>query len=456
VAVSGDGRTVAAAQGYTGTVWIAEAATARVRHRFSPPASFRVECLAFSPNAKVLAVGGYVEPDRGKASGVVLLYDAHTGKKSHHLEAHPGRTRALTFSPDGKVLATGGDEASIRLWTVKSGKPAGQMRGDNQDHRALAFSPDGKLLAAGGDGGDLTLWDASTREVVRDCAGRAGEIDFVAFTRQGKQIVWAARQSIIRINDTDTADQVARYGDEKIAFNDFALSAEGDLLLTAGQGGMVRFWDLASSHQVTAFRGHPRAVTALAVSTGGKVLVTGGQEGHVLVWRLPDLDRARLRMLWSMLASDAPNEVRQAVERLNHARALPFLGERVRGLVRLSAEIPRLFEDLDSDEYHVRERATRLLTRYGWMSRAPLERLLRSKPSLEVYRRAERILQQLREITDEERSALHALAVLEKLASPEARNLLRDLARARAETPVVREAAAALARLEAREKKPSK
>jgi hypothetical protein len=92
------------------------------------------------------------------------------------------------------------------------------------------------------------------------------------------------------------------------------------------------------------------------------------------------------------------------------------------------------------------------LKRHGNVSRSALVRLLASKPSLEVYRRAEWILNWIADAPDEERSALACVAVLEKLGSVPARKLLHSLVLIRGESPLTRAAKEALDRLESRKK----
>jgi HEAT repeat protein len=111
------------------------------------------------------------------------------------------------------------------------------------------------------------------------------------------------------------------------------------------------------------------------------------------------------------------------------------------------AETPaldKLLTDLGSDRFATREEATRALERLGPEAEAELRKALEAKPSAEVRLRIERHLDRLQ--TDESRH-VRAVAVLEKVGTPEARQQLRRLADGAPPARLTREAKAALERL---------
>ena len=67
------------------------------------------------------------------------------------LRGHTDSIASVAFSPNGKTLASGGFDGSVRLWDVTSAQPVGGSVMRHTDWvRAVAFSPDGKILASGG------------------------------------------------------------------------------------------------------------------------------------------------------------------------------------------------------------------------------------------------------------------------------------------------------------------
>lgn len=111
--------------------------------------------------------------------------------------------------------------------------------------------------------------------------------------------------------------------------------------------------------------------------------------------------------------------------------------------------IQRLLTELDSDDFATREKATKALTELGTIAEPALRKAQECSPSLELRRRAGRILQAVRDqpIPPEELRQLRAVEALEYCAAAGAVELLEALGRGAPEARLSVEAKAALARL---------
>jgi WD40 repeat protein len=107
--------------------------------------------VAFSPDSKTLASSGQDK--------TIKLWDVATGKAKDTLMGHTGTVGCLAYSRDGKTLASGSFDKTIKLWDVATSKEGDTLKGHTNRVLALAYSRDGKMLASGGDDYTIKLWD---------------------------------------------------------------------------------------------------------------------------------------------------------------------------------------------------------------------------------------------------------------------------------------------------------
>jgi Spy/CpxP family protein refolding chaperone len=110
--------------------------------------------------------------------------------------------------------------------------------------------------------------------------------------------------------------------------------------------------------------------------------------------------------------------------------------------------VQRLLQDLDADEFDLRQKAEVQLQKLGERAGGALQRFLDSKPPLEAALRAERLLAAVESANTPERlRMLRSVTVLEKIGTPEARKVLQAWSRGADGALLTREAKAALHRL---------
>lgn len=204
----------------------------------------------------------------------------------------------------------------------------------------------------------------------------------------------------------------------------------------------------------------------LAFSPDGTALATASLDTTVLVWDVHGptpgapshraaLSNVELSDLWDRLAGADAVRAYDAVCALAAApcTAVPFLRDRLRPPTAPAPEtLARLVQDLDSDRFETRRQAAGELERLEGLARPALRQALAGKPSPELRRRLEQLLDRLDGPVPppQQLRRLRAVEALELAGSAEARAALHER-EDDADTRVGEEAKAALGRLRSRE-----
>jgi Tol biopolymer transport system component len=172
VAISPDGRVLAAVDA-TGVVHLWNLVTGQQTNDIGKPAAPFFEDLAISPDSQTLAT----LENSGTRDEVYLWSLA--ANRIYAILTSPGGSPVLsvTFSPDGKMIALGGLNGKTSLWDTSTRKLLATFTDpDSSGVLPTAFSPDGEMLATGDLNGKTYLWNLRTRALVAVLANPGGTL----------------------------------------------------------------------------------------------------------------------------------------------------------------------------------------------------------------------------------------------------------------------------------------
>jgi WD40 repeat protein len=436
---------------------------------------------AFSPDGRRLVTAG---DDK-----LIRLWDLANGKELWSGKQHDRSVYVVAFSPDGRLIASGGGDHLVVVWDAATGQPIHSLAGHTDRVLGLAFTPDsGRLISSCGlrganeAGGEVKVWDVPSGQELfelRDCANRG--VVTIAISPDGHRIAGACLDQTVGIWElasgkpclTLPARSWIRMGHSRPVYG-VAFSPDGKRLVTSGgewngDQGEIICWDLPTGRELCTLTNGHAPIWSVAISPDAKRLAVGTGRfrddgfGSSMVWNLKRLvpdpspinvvrNGAELAALWTDLAGEDVERAYRAVWALRACpeQSVPMLRTNARTppVADYVSQLPKLIEQLDSDDFDTRQRASAELERLGSVAH-PALRQAANKGSLEVRLRANALLERKAApppLTGDELRTLRTIEVLEMVTHAEVRPALEKLAAGPNGSFIAADAAAALVR----------
>ena len=301
-----------------------------------------VNCLAYSPDGRLLASGG----NGGQVKVWALANPGAAALAPIVLPGHTGPVSAVAFRKDSQHLASAGADHLVKLWRLESntGKEVQTFRGHRDWVTSVAFNKEGFLIVSGSVDRRIKLWEITSREVPL-LTEHTADVLAIAVSPDGRQIASAGKDDTIKVWDRNTGALLANLTAQAGGVTALAYAPDSKTLLSSGRDNAIRLWDTASfkempltAEQQGAFKGFgdlcpylfippsadrllvwipmsktltpiysyvhcfawpsgkrlfhfndgPRKVGSLALCANGKLAATGAQGGSVRIWKFED------------------------------------------------------------------------------------------------------------------------------------------------------------------------
>jgi WD40 repeat protein len=241
-----------------------------------PDSAFSV---AYSPDGRVLAVGGY-------GQNFVDLWDVPGRKRIATLQPKEGHL--VAFSPRGDLVATDSGR-QIRVWRTGTWDSVAQLTlaGSVQ---AFKFSPDGTRLVSLSEPNELTVWGVDRWTIVHQKGGvkfSHPHLGCVDFSPDGKALAVGDADHHVQVVDLASGDTVFDVPEaHPEAISCVAWSPNGSVIASGSgyRGGPIRLLDAASGKPLGALEGHTSRISQLVFSADSLRLYSASADQTIRIW----------------------------------------------------------------------------------------------------------------------------------------------------------------------------
>ena len=229
----------------------------------------------------------------GGQDATVRLWDIQTGKLVHTFIGHEGPVYGLAATSDGRrIFSVSNRDSSVRVWDVEAGTALNTLKPNSLHTLAIAITPDDCYIITGGDDGKDRVWDIGHSAMVRIREQGAGVFS-IAVSPDGTHLVSGSKRALGRdptgilwLRDLDTGALLHTLHGHKGNVTRLVFTPESRFMISGGQDGDVNIWDVDSGMLLNTLSGHTSAILLLWVSHDGRYLVTGANDGTIRVWQM--------------------------------------------------------------------------------------------------------------------------------------------------------------------------
>lgn len=246
-----------------------------------PVAPAPVTAVAFSPDGKLLAAGGYQ---------AVRLLDPATGEVVRTLTGPSDQVLSLAWSTDGRWLAaaggTPGEFGEVALWDTGAwGKPRVRRRHADTIY-SIAWRPGAPEFATASLDKTVALWNAAGAIAVRTLKDHADSVFAVAYSPDGKWLATGSADRSVKLYRAGVAGRPTASLTHNDGVTALAFGSKSDLLVSACQDRKVRVWPVKEGQIENPLRDHSEGepVNAVAFSADGSTFVWGAANRKVRLW----------------------------------------------------------------------------------------------------------------------------------------------------------------------------
>lgn len=256
-----------------------------------------VSSLNLVPIGEVASFAGHLNgvvsvafpPAAGKAFSVgedrsIRIWELESGRCLKNLRTFAFEPVAGAFSPDGKLAATSYGDAfkTVDLWNMDQAQLLRRYQGMGATR--VCFSPSSRYLAASGSKGQIRILDTSSDQIVHELSQSPGGISSLALLDDGERLAVGTEDGRLMVISVVSQNPLFTAAAHQGQISCMDALPEATVILTGGADEVVRLWEVCSGKELMRYVGHRGTIATVRFIADGDYIVSGSGDGTMKIW----------------------------------------------------------------------------------------------------------------------------------------------------------------------------